>query len=90
MQINLPTYLAIHVPTDWIQKDKDIYSHLLDRLVINRIGSSRLLAVFVSSGDVNSDAANKGVVDVAAVGPSGVDLNISIPTLEMGRLEAVG
>ena len=67
-----------------------MYSHLLDRLVINRIGSSRLLAVFVSRGDVNSDAANKGVADVAAVGPSGVDLNISIPTLEMGRLEAVG
>ena len=48
------------------------------------------MAVFVSRGDVNSDTANKGVVDVAAVGPSGVDLDISIPTLEMGRLEAVG
>ena len=90
MQVNLPKYLAIHVPTDWIQKDKDICSHLLDRVVINRIGLSRLLAVFVSRGDVNSDTANEGVVDVAAVGPSGVDLDISIPTLEMGRLEAVG
>ena len=48
------------------------------------------MAVFVSRGDVNSDAANKGVADVAAVGPSGVDLDNSIPTLEMGRLEAVG
>ena len=48
------------------------------------------MAVFVSRGDVNSDAANKGVADVAVVGPSGVDLDNSIPTLEMGRLEAVG
>ena len=50
----------------------------------------RHLALIVSRSEVNSGATDEGGAGVAAVGPAHVDLDNSIPTLEIGRLGAVG